>query len=153
MFPERENLNPKHQLNIYILSFFFFLQQDRISSLEHNLTVSQSENSKLTQKLEATINSVNETLRRGSPTKVAELELENNQLKERLLLLETDKLKLQKVFFYIWNYCFFKPHRSPPHPPSLTLDGVPFAYFPMYCQFELTYTCHLPPLVSMFIYN
>ncbi len=75
--------------------------------MEQNLTVSQSENSKLTKKLEATINSVNETLQRGSPKKVAELELENNQLKERLLLLETDKLKLQKVDASSYMICFF----------------------------------------------
>ena len=75
--------------------------QDRITGLERTLLVAQAENSRLSSKLHTAVTDVRNALEKEHSENAAKLELENKELKERMLNMESDKLALQQVIYFI----------------------------------------------------
>lgn len=84
--------------------------QDGITSLERTLLIAQAENARLSSKLHTAVSDARKSLEMEYAENTAKVEQENKQLKERILVLENDKLTLRQVLIYdhipARNYAF-----------------------------------------------
>ena len=88
--------------SLFCMLLFYVLLQDRITGLERTLLVAQAENSRLSSKLHTALADVRNALEKEHLENAAKLELENKELKERMLKLESDKLTLQQVIVVLF---------------------------------------------------